>query len=36
MVLAQGDFVDLSTRIDLDSHQLSVLAGGKLKSGIKG
>ena len=32
----QGDCVDLSTRINLDSHQLSAIVGGKLKSGIKG
>ena len=35
-VLAQGNGVDLSTRINLDSHQLSAIMGGKLKPVIKG
>ena len=35
-VPAQGDCVDLSTRINLDGHQLSSIKGGKLESCIKG
>ena len=34
--LLRGDCVDLSTRINLDGHQLSAIAAEKLKSGIKG
>ena len=36
VVLAKRDCADLSTRINLESHQLSAIADGKLKSGIKG
>ena len=34
--LLRADCVDLSTRINLEGHQLSAITGRKLKSGIKG
>ena len=35
VVPAQGDFVDLNTRIYLDCHQLGSVMGGELESGEK-
>ena len=36
LVLAQGDGVDLSTRVDLHSHQFGAIFCWKLEPGVKG
>ena len=36
MVLAQGDGIDLSTRVNLDSHLFCFIAWGQLQPGKEG